>query len=269
MADPLKLLFVYAHPDDETLGTGGVTAKYAAEGVEVYLVTATRGERGWFGEETDNPGLTKLGRLREAELHAAAKILGIREVNFLDYIDGDLDQADHNEVIGKIVAHLRRIRPQVVVTFGPDGAYGHPDHIAICQFTQAAILCAADSSYGDGPPHRVAKFYYTVDRVELAKALEPYFGIISMTIDGVERKQVVWEDWAITTWVDCDGYWRQAWQAAQCHQTQLPSLGDIVKVADKIAPVAWGTQTFYRVFSLVNAGRKVEHDLFEGLQDYR
>jgi hypothetical protein len=70
--------------------------------------------------------------------------LGIREVNFLDYIDGDLDQADPAEAITKIVSHLKRIRPHVVITFDPNGAYGHPDHIAICQFTTAAVLAAAD-----------------------------------------------------------------------------------------------------------------------------
>ena len=81
----------------------------------------------------------------------AAEALGIREVHFLDYIDGDLDQAPHDEVVAKIVSHIRRVKPDVVITFAPDGAYGHPDHIAICQFTTAAVVCAADPNYGDGP----------------------------------------------------------------------------------------------------------------------
>jgi LmbE family N-acetylglucosaminyl deacetylase len=66
-----------------------------------------------------------------------------RQVEFLDYIDGDLDQADPAEAIGQIVSHIRRIQPQVIVTFGPDRSYGHPDHIAISQFTSAAVVCAA------------------------------------------------------------------------------------------------------------------------------
>jgi LmbE family N-acetylglucosaminyl deacetylase len=266
MTDPLKLLFVYAHPDDETLGTGPVTARYAAERVEVYLVTATRGERGWQGPEAANPGEAALGRIREAELRAAAQVLGIKEVNFLDYIDGDLDQANPAEAIGKIVSHLRRIRPQVVVTFGPDGAYGHPDHIAISQLTQAAVVCAADSTYGTGLPQRVAKLYYVVDRQELADILEPIIGTIGMEIDGALRQQVVWNDWAITTWIDCQPFWRQAVQATLCHQSQLPSLGEFDKLPDEIHQKLWGTQTFYRVFSLVNGGRQNEHDLFEGLR---
>lgn len=99
MTTPLKLMCVLAHPDDESLGMGGTLAKYAAEGVETYLVTATRGERGWFGEEKDYPGPEALGKMREAELLNAAKELGIREVNFLDYMDGDLDQANASEAI--------------------------------------------------------------------------------------------------------------------------------------------------------------------------
>src|SRR5579863_3812161 len=94
MVEVLKLMAVLAHPDDESLGFGGVLAKYAAEGIETFLVTATRGERGWFGDEREYPGLVALGQIREAELHAAAEALGIRSVDFLGYIDGDLDQAD-------------------------------------------------------------------------------------------------------------------------------------------------------------------------------
>jgi LmbE family N-acetylglucosaminyl deacetylase len=139
---------VLAHPDDESLGTGGALAKSAAEGVETYLVTATRGERGRFGDGTESPGPEIVGRTREAELRAAAEQLGIREVRFLDYVDGELDRVDSAEAIGRIVTHLRRVRPQVVITFGPDGAYGHPDHIAIGQLTAAAIACAADPSFG-------------------------------------------------------------------------------------------------------------------------
>ena len=141
---PLRLMCVLAHPDDESLGMGGTLAKYAAEEIETYLVTATRGERGWFGDEKEYPGLEALGKIREAELLNATKELGICDVKFLDYIDGDLDQADPAEAVAKIVSHLRRVRPDVVITFDPNGAYGHPDHIAICQFTTAAVLAAAD-----------------------------------------------------------------------------------------------------------------------------
>src|SRR5688500_19217858 len=112
MPTPLRLMAVFAHPDDESLATGSLLARYAAEGVETYLVTATRGERGWAGPPEDDPGPAALGGLREAELMAAADILGLREVTFLGYNDGDLDAADHQEATARIVAHLRRVPPQ-------------------------------------------------------------------------------------------------------------------------------------------------------------
>src|SRR4051794_11539070 len=97
--EPLRLMAVLAHPDDESLGFGGTLAKYAAEGIEIYLVTATRGERGRCGESGEKPPPEVVGRLREAELREAAKVLGLREVQFLDYLDGDLDQANVTEAV--------------------------------------------------------------------------------------------------------------------------------------------------------------------------
>ena len=269
MAQPLRLMAVLAHPDDESLGNGGALAKCAAEGVETYLVTATRGERGWPGAEADNPGMDALGAIREAELRNAARILGIRELHFLDYIDGDLDQADPAEAIGKIAAHMRRVRPHVVLTFGPAGAYGHPDHIAISQFTTAACVAAADASYtgaGDLPPHAVAKLYYMSLPPDLAEAYEAVFGDIVMNIDGVERRVVIDDNWAITTRLDTGAYEDTIWKAIFCHTSQLPSYSQLEQVPEQYRNVIWRQQSYYRAFSLVNSGRAVEHDLFEGLR---
>jgi LmbE family N-acetylglucosaminyl deacetylase len=175
-----RLMCVLAHPDDESLGTGGTLAKYAAEGVATYLVTATRGERGRFGDSKESPGPAIVGRTREAELRAAATELGLREVSFLDYEDGTLDQADPVEAIGKIASHLRRVRPHVVITFGPDGAYGHPDHIAVSQFTTAAIVAAADA-------HQVSKLYQMQWDEKKWAAYQTAFRDMKTTIDGVAR----------------------------------------------------------------------------------
>jgi LmbE family N-acetylglucosaminyl deacetylase len=268
MNDPLRLLCVFAHPDDESLGTGGILAKYAAEGVATYLITATRGERGWPGPPEANPGETALGRLREAELRAAAAVLGVQDLTLLDYIDGDLDQADPAEAVGQIVAQIRRLRPQVVVTFDTYGAYGHPDHIAICQFTTAACVAAADAAYAPaaGAAHQVAKLYYFVSTAEFLGIYEEAFGDLVMTIDGVERRPVGWPDWAITTRIDATAYWQQVWQAVACHQTQLPGYEELRKLPEARQRQLWGQPMFYRVFSLVNGGRTVETDLFAGLR---
>src|SRR5579863_3689504 len=183
MTTNLKLLCVFAHPDDESLGNGGILAKYAAEGIETSLVVATRGERGWWGNEAEYPGVEAFGKRRETEVRAAAKVLGLRRIEFLDYPDGELDQADPAEVIAKIAGHLRRVRPDVVVTFGPDGAYGHPDHIAISQLTTAASIEAAspDSPYHrDLAPYRVAKLYYMAPTRDLLDVYQFVFGDLVM-----------------------------------------------------------------------------------------
>jgi LmbE family N-acetylglucosaminyl deacetylase len=269
MADTLKLMAILAHPDDESLGTGGVLVKYAAEGIETSLVTATRGERGWFGDEREYPGLEALGQIREAELRAAAEVLGISSVDFLGYIDGELDQAHPAEVVAKIVGHLRRIKPDVVVTFGPDGSYGHPDHIAISQFTTAAIIEAAspDSLYSrDLAPHRVAKLYHMAPTMDLLDAYQFVFGDLVMHIDGRERRGAGWPGWQITTQIDAWACWSTVWRAVCCHQTQLPAYLLLEGLPEEQHQVLWGCQTFYRAFSLVNGGRTVEHDLFEGLR---
>jgi len=269
MAETLKLMAVLAHPDDESLGFGGVLAKYAAEHIETSLVTATRGERGWLGDEREYPGLEALGQIREAELRAAAGFLGIRSVDFLGYLDGELDRAHPAEVVAKIVGHLRRVKPDVVVTFGPDGSYGHPDHIAISQCTTAAIIEAASTSslYCRGlAPHRVAKLYYLVSTQEFLDVFQFVFGDLVMQIDGVERRGAGWPDWQITTRVDTWAYWRTVWKAVCCHRTQLPANHLLERLSEEKHKVLWGCQTYYRAFSLVNGGRTVESDLFAGLR---
>jgi LmbE family N-acetylglucosaminyl deacetylase len=268
--DVLKLMCILAHPDDESLGVGGSLAKYGSEGVETYLLTATRGERGRFGDVKERPSQEIVGKKREGELRCAAKALGVHELTFLDYIDGDLDQAKPNEVIGKIVQHLRRVRPHVVVTFGPDGAYGHPDHIAISQFTTAAMVSAADPNYshnGDTqPPHCVSKLYYMAWTQDKWGAYQAAFKDLKTSVDGVERRANPWPDWAVTTVVDTAEHWTIVWKAVCCHETQLTIYKKLEQLPDEYHEGLWGTQEFYRVFSLVNGGRKRETDLFEGLR---
>jgi LmbE family N-acetylglucosaminyl deacetylase len=272
MAEALKLMCVLAHPDDESLGTGGTLAKYAAEGIETYLVTATRGERGRYLDGKDHPGLEAMGRIRETELRAAARELGIRDLWFLDYVDGDLDRADPGEAVGRIVNHLRRVRPHVVITFGPEGGYGHPDHIAICQFTTAAAVDAADPTNGSGngedpsEPHRVSKLYYMAWSEEKWAAYQAAFKKLTQTVDGIERQATPWSDWVITTHIDTERHWPTAWRAVTCHETQIAIYSRLKDLPTEHHKGLWGSQEFYRVFSLVNGGRQRETDLFEGLR---
>ena len=269
MTDGFRLLAVFAHPDDESMGMGGTLAKYVSEGVETHLVCATRGERGWFGPDDQNPGPGALGRLREKELENAIQELGMTGLYFLDYLDGEVDQADHAEAIAKIATHIRRIMPQVVVTFPPDGNYGHPDHVAVGQFTSAAVVLAADASFTDSEdfePHRVSKLYYMVDSEDFINLVGPFVGNLTFPVGDQIRSEIPWKDWMITTRIEMAEHCHAAWRAIQCHQSQLPSLGLLAEMHEDAGVAVLAMQgTFYRAFSLVNGGRTVEKDLFEGI----
>jgi LmbE family N-acetylglucosaminyl deacetylase len=271
IAQPLRLMAILAHPDDESMGIGGTLARYADEGVETYLVTATRGERGWIGNPSANPGLQALGEIRERELLAAADVLSLKQVEILGYIDGDLDQAGPAGVTPKLVGVVRRVRPDVVITFGPDGAFGHPDHIAISQLTSAALVCAADSGYKDeigaNPSHRVAKLYHKIWTAEEDAVFEAAFGDVVMLVDGDERRAMGWPAWSITTRIDTADYWQTCWQAIACHRSQLRAYDKLLALPEEQHRALWGNQGFARAYSLVNGGRAVERDLFEGLRD--
>ena len=269
-----RLMAVFAHPDDECLGVGGTLAKYASEGVDVFLLMATRGDKGRYRgfrlEDDQHPGPTALASIREAELRAAASVLGVREVSLLDYRDQYLDRADPRAAISVIVRHIRCIKPDVIVTFGPDGAYGHPDHISISQFTTAAVVAAADSAFpSDGneaePPHPVSKLYYIAWPESTWKAYQAAFRELVSTVDGVGRQAVPWPDWAITTVVDTRIFWSTVWQAISCHESQVTAYERLKHLSPDDHEALWGRQSFYRAFSTVNGGRVRETDLFEGI----
>jgi LmbE family N-acetylglucosaminyl deacetylase len=271
-----KLMAVLAHPDDESLGVGGTLAKYAAEGVEVFLVTATRGDagryRGHRPGDPEHPGPAALAKIREAELRAAAAVLGVQHVSLLDFQDRYLDGADPRQAVASIARHFRRIRPDVVVTFGPDGAYGHPDHIAISQFTTTAIVAAADPVFAlDGldaaaPPHSVSKLYYIAWPASTWAAYEAAVGTLSSTVDGVERRAIPWPDWAITTVIDTRDLWATVSRAISCHASQVTAYEPLKNLSPDHGKALWGSQSFYRALSTVNGGRARETDLFEGIQ---
>ncbi|MDW3646938.1 MAG: PIG-L deacetylase family protein [Bacteroidia bacterium] len=266
-SDGKKLMAVFAHPDDESLMMGGALAKYAAEGVETYLLMATRGERGRFGVNGGKPGIDIVGKVREQELRNAARELQMTEVSFLNYLDGDLDKSDPQEIISRIAMHIRRLQPQVVVTFGPDGAYGHPDHVAISQFTTAAIQKAADPTFLTAAyrPHTVSKLYYLAWTQKKWDLYQESLKKLTSRVDEEIREVSAFPAWYISTYIDARAYWKQTWNAIQCHRTQMEMYDEnIISQSDHMS--LWGEQQFYRVFSTVNGGRAKENDLFEGIE---
>lgn len=164
--DSKRILGVFAHPDDESFCAGGTFAKYVATGAEVMVVSATRGEAGQIRMPSVATRRT-LGAVREQELHLACQRLGIQHTICLDHMDGALKDVDQEVLIRQVTEIIRTFRPDVVITFGPDGGYGHPDHIAVSAATTAA--CIRSSEPGRFPehiaaglePHQPARLYYS------------------------------------------------------------------------------------------------------------
>lgn len=166
------LLAVLAHPDDETFGVGGTLALYANQGVRVHLICATRGEAGTVDPEYME-GFATIAERRTYELDCAASHLGLASVSYLDYRDSGMPGSPDNnhpdalaaapveEIAQKVASAMRKVRPQVVITFDPIGGYKHPDHISIQRATVLAFELCANPDYRDGlPPFQPQKLYF-------------------------------------------------------------------------------------------------------------
>ena len=147
-----NLLFVGAHPDDETFFAAGTMARYAEEGARISVVSATRGER---GSTADLCTIEELPRVREAEMRAAMDILGVERIYFLPYEDQQLAEAPLEDIRRQLIEIIRTERPQVVITFDPHGANQHTDHMAISRFAHDAVSAAADVRWFRKPAPRI------------------------------------------------------------------------------------------------------------------
>jgi N-acetylglucosamine malate deacetylase 2 len=138
------ILCVFAHPDDESFGMGAALAGYAMRGTPVDLLCATRGEAGQLG---DPPVTTQeeLGAVREAAVREAVRVLGFRDLYLLDHHDGQLADVPYETLLDEVMTVMRRVRPTTVITFGPYGIYGHPDHIRIAAVTREAFSRLRDA----------------------------------------------------------------------------------------------------------------------------
>jgi LmbE family N-acetylglucosaminyl deacetylase len=207
------LLVVLAHPDDESMACGGLILRHTRAGVPVNLICATRGEAGWsgkpFGAKQED-----LAQIRTAELEAAAAALGIRSVELWEYQDGGVNRYNPQEITDRVWEHISRLRPKAVVGWGPDGGYGHPDHIAIGACTDSAVNAMSE---GDRPAlyhvavdEQVADFYRQArrltgdhdelplvvnDHVDLVVDLDPDEVMMKLRAIDFHRSQL--EEWRI------------------------------------------------------------------------
>ena len=283
MPDPLTLMTVHAHPDDEAIGTGGILARYSDEGLQTVLVTCTGGEVGEIADPT-LAAPENLAEVRKRELLAACEILGVGRLHLLGYRDSGMagtpdndhpysfNKANLDEATGKLVALVRRERPQVLVTYDENGFYGHPDHINANRITVAAFGAAADAArYPEaGPPWQPLKLYYTaIPRSGIATfgklmreaGIEPPF---EEAPEGVEPPFGT-PDELVTTYVDVSAQLERKRRALLAHATQMGPETFFMKIPEPIFNVIFGLETFQLVKSLVPVPEQ-EDDLLAGLR---
>ena len=186
------ILGVWAHPDDETWLTAALMARAVQAGRRVVCVTATKGEAGF--PSADARDETERAAIRDAELKASLAALGVTEHRWLGYADGGCATVPDEEATARIIALIDEIRPDTLVTFGPDGATGHGDHVSVCRWSTAAVAAAGDHAprllYATKTRHWIERFQDGMD-----------VGSVMM-IDGFEPEAVELSDLAV--WVRCD-----------------------------------------------------------------
>jgi LmbE family N-acetylglucosaminyl deacetylase len=296
----LTLMTVHAHPDDETIGTGGVMAKAVAAGYRVVLVTGTRGEQGEIVvKELDTPANhRRLGEIRAAELEAAMDELGVTEWENLGYRDSDMMgrpgnedprtfwQADLDEAAGRLTWLVRRYRPDVITTYNSFGGYGHPDHIRTHDVAVRAFDRAGDPAWypkqleAGVEAWEPKKLYETAIpasvRERMGEAMRaagrPSLWDVpeDATPEGrAEREaflaKMLVPDESITTWVDVSGDpIDRKWRAIQRHVTQIAMDSGFMLLGEEGWKTSWTKEAFVLRESRVPT-TKPEDDLFAGL----
>lgn len=281
----LRLLTVHAHGDDETITMGGSLAVLGDRGVKTSVVCCTDGKLATIvdpdmPEETTRP---RLAEIRQDELRDACRILGVTEVNFLEYGDSGMAgestnrlpdafwMASVDEAVGKVVAHIRRFKPHVVVTYDENGGYGHPDHVQTHRVTLLAVEAAQSAAlYPEaGAPWQVPKFYYTVfsrsgfqKMIDAAKQLgvEPPFGV-----EEAENLPFLSPDDRVTTRVPCvEGVVRKR-DALRAHKSQIGPDWPMLNVPDDVALELFAYEEYALIISRVRSDLP-EADLFAGVE---
>lgn len=282
-----RMLISYAHPDDETFGSGGMILNYAQAGVQVDLICATNGDVGTVDDE-HLAGYDSIAALRMDELRCAAEKLGLRELFTFGYRDSGmmgsddnehpdcLWQEDQGELARRVTEVMRRVRPQVVITFDPYGGYGHPDHIAIHRATLQAFDEAGDPArYPEQlaaglEPYQPQKLYYPVfprSMVRLAVWLARLRGQDPRRMgrnNDLDFQAVLEATLPAHARLDLRTTYDEWQDAIPCHASQV-SVGQSFSLPRWIARELFGRQKLYRARPVVENGAALEADLFAGV----
>lgn len=283
--EPLRLMAVHAHPDDESSKGAATMAKYAAEGVQVLVATCTGGERGdVLNPKMDRPEVWEnLAEIRRAEMAAARQILGVDQV-WLGFVDSGLPEGDPlpplpegcfavqdvEVAAARLVAHIRRFRPHVLLTYDEKGGYPHPDHIMCHKVSMAAVSMAADPKAVPeaGPVWQVKKVYYhmgghrnrfmRLDELMHEHGLEPVYTERLASFPDDQRA------YRLTTFIPCADFFSVRDGALRAHATQIDPDGHWFAVPSEIQKMGWPTEDYQLVLSTVPTVIP-EGDLFSGI----
>lgn len=284
MDDGLGLLCVHAHPDDEAIGTGGILARYADEGLRTSVVTCTGGERGEIHNMDVEETRARLAAVRRAELAESLRILGAGDPRLLGYADsgmlgteGNADpasfwRADFDEAVGRLVAEIRALRPDVLVTYDAFGFYGHPDHVQAHRVALvAAEACAVPALYPQaGLAWRVRKVYLaTIPKSGVAalhrqlrqRGLPSPFG----DVDDVDDVPLGTPDELVHATVDVTAWLETKLAALRAHTSQLDESSFFLNLPPELQAAVFGRESYIRQRSDVASDAR-DDDLFAGLR---
>ncbi len=271
-----SILFCYAHPDDE-IGIVALAKRYMHEN-DAYttLICTTNGDVGTV-DPAYMQGYTSITELRLAEFTCATQAAGFQEVVTFDYRDSGMMGSSDNEhpdsswqapldvVTQRVVEVMRRVRPQVVVTFNDFGAYGHPDHIKINLATVAAFHALQSEPehpqklyYASGPG-RLLRLGVTLMRL---RGRDPRKGGRNQDVDYVAAVEAITPT---TTKISVANYLNPMWQALDCYASQIQLPRSVRRFRKLLGRLFQNTATLSRVYPTWQPGEKIEHDLFTGV----
>ncbi len=275
------LLSFHAHPDDEVIQTGGVLAQAASDGRPTMVLTATDGAEGeihnYDDPETIRP---RLAEVRANEIAEAMSILGVGEHHFLGYRDSGMMgedsnlhpdcfwQADFDDAVGRVIAHIRRFRPDVMTIYDPYGGYGHPDHIQVHRVGLAAVWASPDQGrypLGEGEePWIVPRVYWSSwPRSRRRRFAEVRLAAGEITQEQFDVQSVAGTPDELLITVDTSRWIDVKLKALRAHRSQIPEDWFMLRVDEDMREEAIGRESFYRVHGLDTVAD--DGDLFAGL----
>ena len=262
MARPLTVAGIFAHPDDETWSLAGSFALLVPKGVQGAVWTATRGQA---GEIAEGSGVTRerLPEVREAEERAAMASVGVEQVEFGEFVDGQVEQADRDALTTAVHQFLERERPDVVVTMEPGGVTAHPDHMAVSAATQAAF--AAYVAAADGHEPRLYYWGVPTSHLDRMRELGRRSGFELPGEDDPFGPRGT-ADGQFTCWVDTAPAAERMWRSLREHRTQNDGSRQLLAYQDSWREV-FAKTCYIRVHPAPRPGDPVEASLVEAFTD--